>query len=71
MTEYLVIARIGGSGDPEIYLPGSKIKLANDVAPKFLEAGLVRAIESTAPLPAPEQTTTVHAAAEAPKAKAK
>jgi hypothetical protein len=76
LYEYLVLYKIGGQGDPEVWHPGSKIKLTADRAAAYLAAGLVREIETSTPLPQPEATTVVHVAepavvAEAPKRKGK
>ena len=49
--EYLVLYQIGGSGDAEIWYPGSKIQLSAERAAIYLAAGLVRAIETTLELP--------------------
>lgn len=50
--EYLVLVRIGGPGDKEMWLPGSRIMLSGDRAMAHLAAGNVRAINDTIP-PAP------------------
>lgn len=64
--EYLVLYKIGGAGDPQVWLPGSKIKLNAERAKLYLDAGLVREIETSKPLPQPESTTIVHEAEPAP-----
>ena len=58
--EYLVLYKIGGMGDPQVWLPGSKIRLNAETARLYLAAGLVREIETSKPLPQPEPTTIVH-----------
>ena len=60
--EYLVLYKIGGAGDPQVWLPGSMIKLNAERAKLYLAAGLVREIETSKPLPQPESTTIVHEA---------
>ena len=60
LSEYLVLYQIGGAGDPEVWRPGSKIMLTPEKATAYLAAGLVRAIETTKPLPEPEPVTVVH-----------
>lgn len=62
LSEYLVIYQIGGAGDPESWRPGSKILLDEARARLYLEAGLVRAIETTKPLIEIEPATIVHEA---------
>lgn len=54
--EYLVLVKIGGAGDPEVWQPGSKILLDEERAKAHLLAGNVRPLEQTTPpqlLPAP------------------
>ena len=71
-SNYLVLYQIGGSGDKQIWRPGSFIELTDEVAPKYIEAGLVRAIEVSNPPAAPVSDVVVHEEpAEAPKAKGK
>lgn len=60
--EYLVLYKIGGMGDPQVWLPGSKIRLNAETARLYLAAGLVREIETSKPLPQPESTTIIHEA---------
>ena len=48
--EYLVLAQIGGAGDPEIWRPGSKIWLTAEAATAHLASANVREIETTKPL---------------------
>ena len=48
--EYLVLAQIGGAGDPEIWQPGSKIWLTAEAATAHLASANVREIETTRPL---------------------
>lgn len=60
VTEYLVIARIGGAGDPEVWLPGSKIKLSADKAALHLASGNIRVIETTVLSPEPAPTAIIH-----------
>lgn len=72
-SKYLVINQIGGSGDKEVWRPGSFIELDDGVAPKYIEAALVRAIEVSNPPAAPVSDVVVHVEepATTPKAKAK
>lgn len=55
--EYLVLVRIGGAGDPEVWLPGAKILLDDARATAHLAAGNIAPLDHTTPpqLPAPEQ----------------
>lgn len=63
--EYLVLVQIGGAGDPEIWQPGSKIRLGPVAAAAHLAANNVRAIETTGPWPkALGLTVIVHKAEE-------
>lgn len=74
-SKYLVLYQIGGSGDKEVWRPGSMIELDQAKAAIYLEAGLVRAIEVSDPPAAPVSDVVVHEAVEepatTPKAKAK
>ena len=66
--EYLVLVQIGGAGDPEIWQPGSKIRLAPVAAAAHLAANNVRAIETTGPLTKPPgPTVIVHMAEPSPE----
>lgn len=58
--EYLVLVRIGGAGDPEIWLPGSKITLDDNRARAHLAAGNVRPLDATIPPAAPAPVEIVH-----------
>lgn len=56
--EYLVLTKIGGAGDPEVWLPGSKILLDDARASVHLAAGNITPLDNTVLpqlLPAPEQ----------------
>lgn len=61
--EYLVLAQIGGAGDPEIWRPGSKIWLTAQAATAHLAAANVREIETTKPLVA-EPSAIIYTAEE-------
>jgi len=64
--EYLVRVKIGGAGDPEVWLPGSRILLTDDEAIPHLQNGNIEAINETqAPVIEPVSTQTVHTADEA------
>lgn len=71
--EYLVRVQIGGAGDPEIWLPGSRIMLTDEQAIPHLQHGNIEAINETqAPAIEPVSTQTIHTAeAPAPIADAK
>lgn len=71
-SKYLVLYQIGGAGDKEVWRPGSFIELTDEAAPKYIEAGLVRAIEISNPPAVIVSDVVVHEAVEeAPKTKAK
>ena len=57
--EYLVLIQIGGAGDPEVWQPGSKIRLGAVAAGLHLAANNVRAIETTGPLPKPSASPVI------------
>ena len=67
--EYIVIVKIGGSGDPEVWMPGARISLDDEMARLHLGAGNVRPLETTDVPPEPTASTqVVHDAANtAPK----
>jgi hypothetical protein len=70
-SNYLVLYQIGGAGDKQIWRPGSFIELTDEAAPKYIEAGLVRAIEVSNPPVETKSDVVVHEAVEeAPKTKA-
>ena len=62
LYEYLVLYKIGGAGDKEVWHPGSKIRLNAERAAAHLAAGNIRVIETTKLPPEPEPTTVVHEA---------
>lgn len=70
-SNYLVLYQIGGAGDKQIWRPGSFIELTDEVAPKYIEAGLVRAIEVSNPPAETKSDVVVHEAAEEPDTKPK
>lgn len=63
-TEYLVVSKIGGAGDKEVWMPGSIIKMTPERAAIYLETGTIRVIETTVVPPPPEPTTIIHEASE-------
>jgi hypothetical protein len=60
--EYLVLVRIGGAGDKEMWLPGSRIMLSGDRAMAHLAAGNVLAINDTVPPVPATDDVVVHEA---------
>ena len=54
--EYLVLAQIGGAGDPEIWQPGSKIWLTAKGAAAHLASANVCATETTQPFSVESET---------------
>jgi len=73
-SKYLVLYQIGGSGDKEVWRPGSMIELDQTTATIYLAAGLVRAIEVSTPPVEPVSDVVVHDVEEPatpPKAKGK
>lgn len=62
--KYLVLVKIGGAGDPEVWLPGSEILLDEYRARIHLAAGNVRPLDQTVPPAAPAPDQVVHEPAE-------
>lgn len=69
--EYLVRVQIGGAGDPEIWVPGSRIMLTDEQAIPHLQNGNIEPINETqAPATEPVSTQIVHTADEAAQSRA-
>lgn len=64
--EYLVLVRIGGAGDKEIWLPGSRIMLSGERAMAHLAAGNVMAINDTVPPVPATDDMVVHGPVDGP-----
>lgn len=57
---YLVLLQIGGSGDPEIWLPGSYIELSDEKARLHLAAGSIAPFNPTDVPEEPISQVVVH-----------
>ena len=57
---YIALVQIGGSGDKEIWRPGTLIELDDDKAALHLAAGNVAAINDTVPPKPPASDTIIH-----------
>lgn len=60
MQEYLVLRKIGGAGDPQMWLPGSKILLDDVAAAAHLRAGNIAPLDHTQPPVEKKPAMTVH-----------